>query len=350
MNLQHIYYWDYLKALAIIMVVVGHIISNCMRNGFYSPINTILYSVHMPLFLFLSGCFIKQKDLTRFFFLNLLTRFVIPYIVWCMILITFYQGSELLYQPLKETISIFISQLGIVFLWFIKAYLIAFVLWQFLYKFSPLNKLIVGFLILGACNYTACIFDFVESIKEMLSLSLYCYVFIASGSYLKKLLFHIYSFKRTFYLFIGSTIGYIILMQFYENEYNYFTSSFSMMYTTNKWYIFPLRFFIGIFACLCLTNLILTIKHISTKESKNNFIAKIGQNTLSIYLLQSLVVEAFMPRILHLPSTYGGYFIAFIIGLFVVAFSTLFILFTHRFSWSILLWGSALNKIKRMNT
>jgi len=52
--MERLIYIDVLKGIAIILVVMGHMFAP-YTDYLYSPVNQLIYSVHMPLFIFLSG-------------------------------------------------------------------------------------------------------------------------------------------------------------------------------------------------------------------------------------------------------------------------------------------------------
>ena len=52
---------DLLKAFAIYLVILGHIINNCIKGGYYHPLIGVIYTIHIPLFLMISGYFVKDK-------------------------------------------------------------------------------------------------------------------------------------------------------------------------------------------------------------------------------------------------------------------------------------------------
>lgn len=76
------YSLDLIKAFAIFLVVLGHIISN--TDSTENPIRTLIWSVHMPLFFFVSGYLASKKMTTTnevlLFFINK-ARIMIPFIV-----------------------------------------------------------------------------------------------------------------------------------------------------------------------------------------------------------------------------------------------------------------------------
>lgn len=55
--MQRIHYIDTLKGVAIVLVVIGHLLSFSFgSNALY----TMIYTFHMPLFMLLSGCVVKR--------------------------------------------------------------------------------------------------------------------------------------------------------------------------------------------------------------------------------------------------------------------------------------------------
>lgn len=53
---NRIAYIDALRGFAILLVIVGHLIQFNYSSGIENPIFNIIYSFHMPLFFFISGC------------------------------------------------------------------------------------------------------------------------------------------------------------------------------------------------------------------------------------------------------------------------------------------------------
>lgn len=76
---SRIYFLDNYKALLIVLVVIGHFIEPCYNNTpFLTTLKWIIFSFHMPAFIFISGYFSK-KAMT---FEKLLQKLVIPYFVY----------------------------------------------------------------------------------------------------------------------------------------------------------------------------------------------------------------------------------------------------------------------------
>ena len=68
---------DYLKLLAIFLVVFGHFLE-CFSSSFSSLIYQVIYMFHIPLFVFISGYLskFKYKDLIKFSLIYLLFYFI----------------------------------------------------------------------------------------------------------------------------------------------------------------------------------------------------------------------------------------------------------------------------------
>lgn len=82
---------DIAKCIAIIMVVLGHTATNDeLLSSNLDLIYRILYSIHMPLFFFLTGMSIRPKRLQflkawKDFLHKMILTIVIPYLVWALI-------------------------------------------------------------------------------------------------------------------------------------------------------------------------------------------------------------------------------------------------------------------------
>lgn len=73
------YFFDNYKVLLIVMVVMGHFIEPCTDNNpFLYELKWIIFSVHMPAFVFVSGYFSKKDPSLK----KLIKGLVIPYFVY----------------------------------------------------------------------------------------------------------------------------------------------------------------------------------------------------------------------------------------------------------------------------
>lgn len=81
MEQKRIYYWDNLKGLLIISVVLGHLLECYIHDSHLLPrLWILIYSFHMPLFVFISGYFAQKSSrpaehhIRKMFFLYLLMQ------------------------------------------------------------------------------------------------------------------------------------------------------------------------------------------------------------------------------------------------------------------------------------
>ena len=89
---NRIQYIDRLKGLAIILVVIGHLIAFTTDNDGPNPVNQLIVSFHMPLFMFLSGFVISPpKDIQTLF--KKAIRFILP-MIWVGLLFTYIVGKN----------------------------------------------------------------------------------------------------------------------------------------------------------------------------------------------------------------------------------------------------------------
>ncbi len=85
---------DVAKCIAIFMVILGHTATNEELLGTPPVFIRILYSIHMPLFFFLSGLSIAPKGLKtwaewKFFLRKTVLTIAIPYLLWALIYCNF---------------------------------------------------------------------------------------------------------------------------------------------------------------------------------------------------------------------------------------------------------------------
>lgn len=321
-------YFDYLRAFAIYLVITGHIINNCIDKGSESRICGILYFIHIPLFLIISGLLTKDKPImTIEFWKKILHRFIIPYTTWSIILATFYLGSKILYNNIRDNLMIYLNS-WFTTLWFIKAYVITYVLWQLLKKLPPPIRLITGSIILIILNLL-----FIENkiISEICSLSLYSYTLYGTGVCIKN---YITQIKKK-YLIIFLLI-FICCLPFATTTNNYFNSSFHTMLKLHTWHIFIIRYIAGV----CISILFISSPP-KRKFLQQKDIQSIGQRTLQIYMLQSLLAEAALSRFIFCSNNIANFILVLILSLIITFLSSKIIELTSHFKiCKLLLWGT----------
>ncbi len=119
---------DIAKAICIILVVIGHYAPTHAPN-WYMLLNNVIYTFHMPLFMFASGYIYiaTKKDVDyRTFLLNKIRRLMIPYFTTSVIVISiklFTQGQAYVENPVTyiSFLKMFYLPEAGYFLWFIWA-------------------------------------------------------------------------------------------------------------------------------------------------------------------------------------------------------------------------------------
>lgn len=76
-------YFDNIKAILIILVVVGHLLESFLGVNSFKFLYTLVYSFHMPLFVFCSGCFACRDNH------KILKRIIYPYLVFQVLYLIF---------------------------------------------------------------------------------------------------------------------------------------------------------------------------------------------------------------------------------------------------------------------
>ena len=324
---------DILKAFAIYLVIVGHVLSNCMQNGGGNRVNSIIYFIHIPLFLVISGLLVKDKSIDKNLWLGLLKRFVIPYTIWTGILTTFYQGfGHLLHDGFWVNLEVYYSNWFHSFLWFIKAYLVTYIMWQALQYFKhPCCRLLVGSIILVLINLIA---QGNKPLAEIASLSLYSYTLFGAGTWVKK-----YINKINIYIIVMLLICFLLCLPFATSQNNYFECSFSHMLQYGDWHIFIIRLVAGI----CISIALIWVGHNRQfgRSFYSHIIQGIGKRTLQIYMLQSLLVEAALNRVIKLNNDFMGIATSFAVAIVMTLLCYIIIEITMKnILCRTLLWGA----------
>lgn len=131
---QRIEYLDSLRGFAIILVVMGHLIQQNYSAPFQDSIFNIIFSFHMPLFFFISGCAVGVRPIrsvnlrdTAKSICNKFLSLILPCVAWTALVPLFFRTPHV---P-----SSFFG------FWFLTALFTLFVLWDIIiYLLSRFNK------------------------------------------------------------------------------------------------------------------------------------------------------------------------------------------------------------------
>lgn len=317
------YSFDILKGTLILLVVLGHAIqltySSVELNVWYQPIFNIIYTFHMPLFIFVSGYFFKNslnkrtKDLLK----NKVKRLLLPACIYSTIIILLYiviTGDKMpslsfLYKQYKTY-------------WYL---ICVFILTLFYYFFYKSNNILKVILIIA---YVASVifYDYLpgiilkdcQLIRQTLIFGLGAFISIYQVSY-----FQLISRKKSI-IIVSSCIVPIVLIR-------YFWGINMMDYPA---YI---RILDGIVCSMFVLHLI--YKRIDKIQNSKwvQPLIYLGQNSLSIYLIH--VVFARVYNFVDYSIKFNTVnVVIFTIGLLIISISILEII-KHIFKSSSFIFG-----------
>ena len=84
---ERIYYWDNMKGILIMLVVIAHFASFAVNEPNVNEMNTFIFLFHMPLFIFIAGVFTKQTNNNTKYINNVVFYFALYFIVYTFLFI-----------------------------------------------------------------------------------------------------------------------------------------------------------------------------------------------------------------------------------------------------------------------
>lgn len=277
---KRIIYLDFVKLVTIYLVILGHTIA-MMVNGFTvgGRLYAFIYSFHMPLFMLLCGYFVSARSLQGSFGMLLMTKakqMLLPSVT-CAVICCIY---------------LYLARNGVSFRdeiignsWFLKVLFVYYVIF-YLLKHTRINDEII--------LPISCLLLFVIPGGATLQINL-LWPFFVCGYLLRK-----YSVLDRFGFSWGYAIGFVLLfiasysLQRNLDIPNYVPINIETLY--GQWYIILLRYVVGFSGSLATIAVISIIyKHFGTSSVLLYKIAKYGQWTLGVYVLQTILVINVFP-------------------------------------------------------
>jgi len=273
-------YFDNVKFILILLVVIGHFLEPCIQqNILLRSIYLFIYTFHMPAFVLISGYFSKIDKSP--FKLRLITKFLIPYIIFQLLFMIFaYYFLPNQYD--NSFINIFRP-------YYIYWYLLALFAWNLALPYFVKLKRRYAILVSILIGIFAGYFSFIDS---MLSISriLVFFPFFLIGYYLdkemvirlrelikNKFAVIILLFIFLVYLCIGSSIDYRWLWGYFPYEH----------LQSSEWYAGIYRLGLYIIALIGIVTFCTLI------PSNKTFYTNLGTRTLTVYLLHGFIVKLF---------------------------------------------------------
>ncbi len=351
---QRVYWIDYLKAFTIFMVVLGHMLSCdaiASTAGKWIYLNLII-PFHMPVFAVLSGCFFSAKDNFPTFLKKKTLGIVVPYLIWgalwffCKPLIClFAMGQEI-------HLSTLIWQLWFLLYdgyclygwWFLRALFLCFLTAYLSVKVCKSKMLLDGLgscLILYILMWTGIVPNMPEK-DSALKGFFYLYPFFWTGIAFRN--------KEKWmddhrWLLPVSAVVFVVMLFLWKETDSFYAMNTSALETTGANDIVGLsvvwktvwRYFVGAIGSL---SFVLCFKWYLA-EGRFPLVMCIGQETLGIYILQSLVYWS-LPSSPIFPAwgNWGNFALAWVVSILIVLVSYGIVHFTTRNRYAgLLLWG-----------
>ena len=288
---------DSIKGALIVLVVLGHCLSLGDKDSTMF-LHNLIYSFHMPLFVFLSGYFTKKNERLVTGIKSLFETFI---------------SFHILYMLFTRAIPSSITQV-LTPMW-IYWYLLSLVFWRLVVNFLPFekwNKVVV----ISLSLFFALLVGYVDFVGYPLSLSrtIVFFPFFILGFYLqgvdfvKLLHYNEYLSKLTY----GGVILFILTIMMHLPDFaKIFAGSFS--YSLQNIYIVSPFISRLIFFILAISISILFIRFVPSAKILSN----VGRNTILIYVYHSFFVYVGRIVSLHLGISIWPIFYICIYSVFI---------------------------------
>lgn len=272
---QRDYLFDNYKAFLIILVVVGHFIElTSDENELLIAMKWIIFSFHMPAFVFISGYFSKkQQSLYR-----MVQQLLVPYLIF-----------EVLYYVLYIVVLKKDTQLALLYPKFSLWYLLAMFMWK---CFTPLVRKIPGHLaiawVIGLLVGASSLDDNYLTLPRMFTF----YPFFLLGTELDRgsidVLRKRFGREQAFgmFLILNLALAWVALKSDLSVKIFYGRYDYEYLDLTNPQGI-ALRM-----VCYLVSLLMIYIVAILIPGAKNEF-SGLGQKTMSVYLFHGLIFAVF---------------------------------------------------------
>ncbi|MCR5526767.1 MAG: acyltransferase family protein [Lachnospiraceae bacterium] len=275
---------DNIKAFLIILVVAGHLLELFLKNGNVKTVYKLIYSFHMPLFIFISGYFARFKPK------KILAGLVLPYVVFQTIYILYVNYVIDLENEVE---------FGYTHPYWIMWYMMAMIVWSLSVPVISLGDNVVHLLILAASIVLSIAVGYIHSFGQDFSLSrIFVYFpFFIMGHYFSGLMkneekrgeltefYHSHKIPITMgsAVLFGAAVGAMIE---YTDEYSYVWLYECAPYAvSHETPLYRLAHFVVALICIMYIYLL-------TPDIKCGILSKLGAKTKNVYLLHGFVIIA----------------------------------------------------------
>lgn len=328
---ERIVFYDNLRFILILLVVLGHVLGCCLDNSYITGIYLFIYSFHMPLFVFVTGFFAKKmEDKDGNFKLYKVINYVLLFLIFKIALFIFmrfilHQNVEFYLFTEHDTPWYLLSCA----LWICITYLVKNIKAKYMIIFSVLFALIIGY-------------DYMVEDVFALSRTIVFFPFFLSGYYLSKEKLNkfiniLHKPKYQICSFILIVLVIIVLILF-ASKLDFLRPFLLSAYAYDFDIPFDNKLMFPIIRLLCLiTAVIISIAVMALVPRRRLVLSKLGKRTLQIYILHLFFVYLiFYTRIEIYLSVFFGNFWPVIIFVFPIILT---------FFLSFKFWGYPFNKV-----
>jgi fucose 4-O-acetylase-like acetyltransferase len=356
---QRVYWIDNLKAFTIFTVVLGHLLS-C--PAFKSDVgqwayDNIIIPFHMPVFAVLSGWFFSAKEDFLHFLKKKTVGILLPYIVWgfiwffcCPIVMQIAEGNSLHLSSIVWQMKLLLHGGYCLYgWWFLRALFFCMMMAFLSVKICRGKMLWAG---MGSCvllyliMWTGIVPNM--SMKDsLLKGFFYLYPFFWTGFALRKS--EQWLERQSHWLLPFSICTFITMLFFWKDYDSFYAMNTSVMEPSGAsgivgWQVVwktIWRYLVGVAGSL---SLVLLFKRFTSNKGVE-WVLHIGQETLGIYILQSLVYWS-LPSVPLFPTwgNWGNFAFSLVISAVVVWVACQIIRFSSRNRYlGLILWGKRLS-------
>ena len=311
-------YLDVIKAICMILVVVGHCLQYGSGDDYFSearyfdnPVFAFIYSFHMPLFMLISGYLfaesLKNKKWNEVL-LSKAKQLLVPLLCWSTVSLAIRIIKSLTGMS-EETVSV---------VWAVKNLISGFVygpwflwaIWWCSFVIILVRRLFKDHLLVYIAGSLLTLV-----IPDALNLSLYKYMW---PFFLLAYLFNQYDLKTKWkkvyshkVFVLGCMILFCVLLLFYNRECYIYISGFTVLNkdAIRQVSIDGFRFLVGLAGSIGVMYLVYALMKV-LPDAVKEILAYIGRNTLGIYVISGYFFAELLPKITAPLQSVNGWYLA----------------------------------------
>lgn len=285
---NRILYVDYMKAVAMILVIMGHV------NFANEPVKAWIYSFHMPAFFFCTGLVLKMggkislKDTLQ----NKLHRLMLPYLLWALLYAKFTVPNflKIVYGSYWSIASSGSSSN----LWFLPVMFVALVFFYLFVKTGLATKKVAKILLMLISFAIACLLPHLKfGYPWGADVAFMAFAFILLGSISHEYIGRLYQYSKS-HISLGLAISFILFVLLFAGTLTYHLNNPSGGWVMMKnahyghWGFFALTAICGTMMLLFLSVFIELMNMGGYK-----WLSFVGQNTLVIFVVHKPIIAFF---------------------------------------------------------